>query len=801
MIRSNSNCVLLFLAAAFLLTFGTAEISAQPSRLESKMDAQRRQLIVDAIQKRIEVKKVPGAVVCIGTQDDICFLQAFGHRQLVPSKDEMTVDTLFDLASLTKPIATATSIMILVEQGKVRLRDPVATYIPEFAQKEKGRITVHQLMTHTGGLIPDNALKDYKDGYDLAMKRINALPLYTSVGDKFKYTDVGFIVLAEIVKRVSGKNVHEFSRDEIFRKLGMDETGYLPQASLQSRAATTEKRDGKWIKGEVHDPRAFELGGVAGHAGLFSTASDLAKYAQMMLAKGKGQKGAVLSPKTFELMTQSFLIADGNKRALGWDKLSVYSSNRGELMSEKAFGHGGFTGTSIWIDPELDLFVIFLSNRVHPDGKGSINRLAGRIGTVAAGWASQKKAEQEEQPNKKENKGLDATLNASQPFDATKSFKTKPVLTGLDNLIASDFAILSGKRIGLISNQTSIDRSGRTSASILNQAKQVQLTALFSPEHGFKGVLDQSKIADSTDSQTGLKIFSLYGKTRKPTPEMLANVDMLVFDIQDIGTRFYTYISTMGLAMNAAAEKGIPFVVLDRPNPINGIVVDGPVLDRGTESFVGYHSIAVRHGMTAGELAQMIKTESELDLDLRVIKISNWKRGQYFDQTNLLWINPSPNMRNLNQAILYPGIGLLEMTNLSVGRGTDTPFEIFGAPWIAQPEKLAAQLNSRNLQGVSFVPVWFTPDSSKFKDQKSGGVQILITNRSEIDPTKIGFVVAKTLRKSYPKKWDVKKYSVLLCDQNVMKNVVESSDVEAEKVYRGELLEFMKRRKGFLIYP
>lgn len=344
------------------------------------------------VEAAIQKKQLPGAVVYVGDSNSIYYRKAFGHLSLKPVQVPMKIDTVFDLASLTKPIATATSIMILVEEGKVRIRDRVSTYIPEFAQNGKRSVTIGQLLTHTSGLIPDNALSDYKSGRKVAFEKINALKPISEPGTKFSYSDVGFLVLAEVIKRVSGKDVDQFAKEKIFTPLKMSETSFNPSNKLRERSAVTQQRNGSWIKGVVHDPRAFELGGVAGHAGLFSTADDLAKFSQHLL-KTLARKPTlpirtVLSPRGIELMTKGVELPGENIRSLGWDKLSAYSSNRGELMTESAFGHGGFTGTALWIDPELDLFVIFLSNRVHPDGKGSVNRLAGLIGTIAAGNAS-----------------------------------------------------------------------------------------------------------------------------------------------------------------------------------------------------------------------------------------------------------------------------------------------------------------------------------------------------------------------------------------------------------------------------
>lgn len=335
-----------------------------------------------AVEEALEQGRMPGCVVAIGHEGGIGWLKAYGNRQTEPEPVPMTVNTVFDLASLTKPIATATSVMQLVERGQVRLRDRVADHIPEFDQEGKGRISIEQLLTHMSGLIADNPLSDYLDGEELAFERIWKLKPQADPGTRFIYSDVNYIVLAELVRRVSGKDIHQFTQENLFGPLGMRETGYLPEESLRRRAAPTQKRNDQWMRGEVHDPRAYELGGIAGHAGLFSTAEDLAVYAQMMLNEGTYGEQRILSAAMCDVMTRSYPVSSG-QRGLGWDKQTGFSSNRGELMSERAFGHGGFTGTGIWIDPEHQLFVIFLSNRVHPDGKGLVNPLIGRIGTIA----------------------------------------------------------------------------------------------------------------------------------------------------------------------------------------------------------------------------------------------------------------------------------------------------------------------------------------------------------------------------------------------------------------------------------
>jgi uncharacterized protein YbbC (DUF1343 family) len=759
---------------------------------DADMDASHLNRIDQVVSAGLARKQMPGCVVCIGRKGQIVFRRAYGFRQLKPEKISMTVDTVFDMASITKPVATATSVMQLIERGQLRLRDTVAKHIPEFGQNGKSKVTVSDLLLHQGGLIPDNGLADYNDGPTVAMEKIFALPLIAEPGSKFIYTDVGYIVLAELVRRKTGKTIHEFTQENLFGPLGMTETGYLPRADLRARAAPTEQRDARWMQGEVHDPRAYRLDGIAGHAGLFSTADDLAVYANMMLGRGAFGGKTILGPHTVEMMTRPYSVSSG-LRGLGWDKQTGYSLNRGEQFSSRAFGHGGFTGTTLWMDPTLDLFVIFLSNRLHPNGRGSVNHLAGTIGTIAAG------AIRLPAKNELPERHGETTDGATNSGPGGDKIVRAEVLAGIDVLQRDGFKPLKG-RVGLIANHTSLDRNHISTVEVLHDARQVDLVALFSPEHGFKGTLDQRVIGDADDQTTGLTIHSLYGATRQPTAKMLAGVDTLVFDIQDIGTRFYTYVSTMGESMKAAASHGVRFVVLDRPNPINGVDVAGPVLDPGRESFVGWHTLPVRHGMTVGELARMFNEELELGLDLHVVPIEGWERSDYFDAVGLTWINPSPNMRSLTEALLYPGIGLLETTNLSVGRGTDTPFEVVGAPWI-DGRQLAMELNRAGLPGVRFVPIRFTPNASKFTAELCGGINTIVVDRKRFRPLSTGLEIALQLRRLYPDKWKVEEYARLLGNAGTLNAVMTlQSRREIEAGYQVELQTFLARRARFLIY-
>jgi uncharacterized protein YbbC (DUF1343 family)/CubicO group peptidase (beta-lactamase class C family) len=724
-----------------------------------------------AVKAAIDRGDMPGAVVVIVHRGAVVYRKAFGNRSLEPEKTAMLPEIVFDLASLTKPIATASSLMLLVEQGKLKVTDRLSQHLPAFRRKETEELTLHQLLTHTSGFIADNSLNDYKDGSEKAWQRLNALSPITPPGTKFTYSDINYILLGEVVEKVSGMPLDVFAQKYVYTPLGMNETGFRPEGKLKERAAPTEKRGDKWMVGEVHDPRSYALGGVAGHAGLFSTADDLAVFSQMLLNGGVYDGKRVLKAETVQFMTspREVPLAGGKKgqRTYGWDMQTNYSTNRGELFpSGVSFGHTGFTGTSLWIDPASQTAVIVLGNRVHPRGKGNATKLRGQVATFAARAVQEAKG---------------------------------PVKTGIDVLEDEGFARLKGRKVGLITNHTGQDSLGRATIDLLRKASGVELVALFSPEHGIRGAVDAT-VADSKDDKTGLPIYSLYGQRRRPTAETLKGIDTLVFDIQDVGCRFYTYTSTMGLAMEAAAEHKLRMLVLDRPNPIGGLAVEGPVLDEKRESFVGYHRLPIRYGLTIGELALLFNKERKIGADLEVVKLKGWKRGDFYDATGLTWIHPSPNLRSLTAALTYPGIGILETTNLSVGRGTERPFEWIGAPWL-DGRVLAAALRDQKLPGVRFVPLTMTPTASVFKGERCGGVQIIVDDWAKFRPLKTGIALAWTLRHIYPDAWKVKNYDRLLSHRLTLDALqAGASWQDMEKAWQPELDAFMEVRRQYLLY-
>ena len=803
---TESRTFRLVCALAWLLVAGVA--SAFESAKLAEIDAE--------IEAAIARGEIPGAVFHLEHRGEV-YEKAYGRRAVLPSAEPMTTDTIFDAASLTKVLATAPSVSLLIDRGVIDLDGKIVDLLPEFAPKpelrplfqkksfdtsadtnaNRAKVTVRHLLTHTSGLPPSISVQsEHWWGYKNGVHRCLTTPLIAKPGSSFRYSDVNFILLGEIVRRVSGRPLNVFASEEIFGPLGMADTTFLPGRDSQNRIAPTESFGSYGVlRGEVHDPVSRRMEGVAGHAGLFTTAADVATYARAFLSKST----SIFRPELVVEMTklQSPKAVLPTKRGLGWDIDSGFSYQRGEIFPVGGFGHTGWTGTSIWVDPGSETILILMANRNHPSEDGRIKPLRIRLGTLAAeavGLMKPKTASFNPVGSETQQGMMNDQTAAGDP--AVK------VMNGIDTLAADDFAVLAGLRVGLITNHTGLDGDQRSSIDLLHEAPNVFLKSIFAPEHGIRGKLDQESIDDETDTKTGLPIFSLYkSKDRRPTAAQLAGLDALVFDIQDIGCRFYTYISTMGNAMEAAAEHGLKFVVLDRVNPIGGEIVDGPVRE-GEASFTAYHNIPVQHGMTVGELARMFVAEKKLDLDLVVVPVRGWKRDMRFDETGLTWVNPSPNMRNLTEAILYPGIGLLEFCAISVGRGTETPFEIIGAPYIKDEMSLAAELNAEGLPGIRFLPVRFTPEASVFTKESCGGVRMELVDRDACRPIDVGLTLARVLHARYGEALKLReKFSTLLKHPATLDAVVEGKHPrQIRELWEPEVSEFQKRRARYLLY-
>ncbi len=866
--------------------------------------------VASLIDQAIVAKKLPGAVVLIGHNDEVVFEQAYGNRKIAgePSTDgkfssePMTKDTVFDMASLTKCLATATAMMQLYEQGKYNFDDPVAKYLPAFAANGKESVTIRQLLTHYSGLPAD---VDLKDSWGLVrpdkaegIRRAMNSTLESKPGTMFKYSDINFITLGALVETLSGQPLDEYAQQHIFTPLKMTHTRFLPRnqgcGTLPDTAGllTNEGghgvdscKPGQWLRenwipntaptahdnegtaetnpnfdhllrGTVHDPTTRRMGGVAGHAGVFSTAADIGLFAQALLDKLLHNTGPFpLKQTTLQLMTTpqqpataqsgaTIFTPDGKTttgiatRGFGWDINTAFSRPRGEIFPIGSFGHTGFTGTSLWIDPTSNIYVILLSNAVHPRGNPPISALRGQIATAAARSLNLPAA------------ACDCTMCPGCPnLTVTPSpepiaplsdkhahiqVEGAPTQTGIDVLQSTHFATLLAAahrhndhlRLGLLTNQTGLDSSGHRTIDILNRSiPQVELKRLFSPEHGILGAKDTAHIANDTDPSTHLPVISLYGPKdcdRRPTPEALKDLDAVIIDLQDAGVRFYTYESVVGYFLEAAAKEkaaghNLEIILLDRPNPINGVAVQGPVSDPGRESYINYMPLPIRHGLTLGELARYINGELRhpsatspnvqlpLNATLTVVPMQNWTRAQFFDDTRLPWTNPSPNLRSLNAAILYPGLGLLDSTNVSVGRGTDKPFEHIGAPYIDAPV-LAAYLTKRNIPGVSFSPTTFAvnEDSNHYPSHGKTipGIALTLTDRNALDSPELGIELISALQRFYPTQFNLAKTDALIVSVNTMLSLKNNEDPRTISAsWKADLDAFRQRRQAYLLYP
>ncbi len=820
------------------------------------------------VNDAIAAKRLPGAVVVVGHNGKVVFEQAYGNRKLAGEPgingetvaEPMTEDTVFDMASLTKCLATATAIMQLYELHKFDFDDPVAKYLPDFAANGKEHVTIRELLTHYSGLPPD---VDLKDPWGLAApdkvegyKRAFASPLASAPGTHFEYSDINFITLGALVEKLSGQTLDEYALEHIFTPLGMTHTRFLPLdkgcgpivfpgAALGARS-TYACRPGQWsraqwipnaaptahdneltvavnpdfdhlLRGVVHDPTTRRMGGVAGQAGVFSTAADISLYAQALLDRLISNTGAFpLKQSSLKLMTQpeqpataesgATVFTPGGKvtkgiaiRGFGWDINTAYSRPRGEVFPIGGFGHTGFTGTSLWMDPSSDSYVVLLANAIHPRGGAPISGLRGQVATEAA---------------KALGLSNEASDDSSHVSESRHGAPTSvAVRTGIDVLEATNFAALkqaskAGQlRVGLLTNQTGVDSQGRRTIGILKSAPGIELTTLFSPEHGIAGAKDSMDIHNSTDTATGVPIVSLYGpkdSDRRPKVEDLAKLDAVVIDMQEAGVRFYTYESVMGYFLEAAGKAGTQVFILDRPNPIGGELVQGPISGADKNSYTNYRVEPIRQGMTLGELAQLDNGEDHLNAKLTVIPMQNWQRSEYFDATGLKWINPSPNLRSVAAAKLYPGIGLLDYANVSVGRGTDTPFEHIGAAYIDGPQ-LAAYLTSRHIPGVTFTATRFKVADDvnhyPFHSEEIQGVAMTATDSDLLDAPELGIEVIAALRKFYPGQFQLKGVAKLIANTATMDALEKGTDPrEIAAAWQPGLAAFTSIRANYLIY-
>jgi SSS family transporter len=922
-LTATARSLAVFVVAALCLSFskGICVDPAQAQTTAPRYDfAPASALIDDAIQNH----HLPGAVLFVGHDNHVVFQHAYGNRKLAgepgldgkPSPAEpMTEDTIFDMASLTKDLATATAVMQLYDAGKLQFDDPIEKYLPAFNPTHdatRSKVTLRLLLTHFSGEGPDISLKD---PWGLAapdraegFRRALAAPLANAPAAKFVYSDINFILLGDLVETLSGQREDDYVREHIFVPLDMSQTRYLPLDRLNCYAKNqivgaafgpmptgnlmvacmdeANRFSSKWspydwlpriaptthddegnaqtnphfdmlTRGTVHDPTTRRMGGVAGHAGVFSTAHDVSLYASALLQKLLHNTGPFpVSQATLRLMTQpeqpghslaqlaaaqaasDAAIAAGQQgvvpglapaypaikgqelRGFGWDIDTGFSKPRGMIFPIGSFGHTGYTGTTLWMDPISDTYVVLLSNAVHPRGNTPISNLRGQVATAVA-----------------------RALGLTAPGKAVTSPNHARVLTGIDALEQTNFATLKGfHRIGLLTNQNGVDAKGRRTIDQLATLKPqgVELTTLFAAEHGIFGKQDTTSETAETDPATGLHVTSLYGQgaaARHPTHEQLKNLDAIVIDVQDAGVHYWTYESAVGYFLEAADIERKQFhhtltiVVLDRPNPVGGIARQGPTVDANHTSYVAFMAgLPVRHGLTLGELAKYIVATKHLDATLLVVPMQGWQRSMFWADTGIPWINPSPNLRSPQAAILYPALGEIESTNLSVGRGTEHPFSFFGAgvagaksaagstatgglaasfvapsgAWFRAAE-VAAYLTARNIRGVSFAattePIAEDANHYPYHGQKIEAVAVTATDPASLDTPELGVEILSALHHLYPTQFNVARAMTLLCNEAAMASLQRGDDPRTiELAWQPDLDTYKLAAAPILIY-
>lgn len=670
-------------------------------------------------------------------------------------------DSIFDLASLTKVVATLPLVRGLIAARRLSLDDPLARHLPWLSGRALGALSVGELVSHRGGLpavlpFPRRAAATaplLRDERRAIVQRLQTLAWSPHWRGRFRYSDVGYLILGLLVEALSGgRSLAQLAQQQLFGPMGLCDTGFVVAGDRVARAVNPWP-DGPYA-GVVYDPMAVRLAGVAGHAGLFSSAEDLARFAQARL----------VAHETGGDEARDF--------ALGWrvGPPSVGGSRSSAAGGqERSIHHLGFTGSSLWIDPTTQTAVVLLTDRTRRSPPAALGTLRQRVHGVVRSALLQRPA--------------------------------RAVRTGLDQLVATDFAALRGLRLGLITNDAAIDRQGRTAAQLLLSAPGLRLRAVFAAEHGLaanrEGPIAEGRYRVGSVS---VPLHSLWGAQRRPNPAALVGLDALVFDLPSAGVRYYTYLTTLGLALEAAAQQRLRLIVLDRPNPLGGTQLEGPLAQPGPQSATHYLPLPVRYALTTGELAGLFRAERGLGVDLTVVPVVGWLRAWRHDAWGGPWRPPSPNLPSWRHALLYAATGLLEGTNVSVGRGTASPFALFGAPWVDGPA-LAAWLNARRLDGVAFVPLRFVPRVGPHRGASCQGVRLLITDLEAFRPTLTAIALMVALRRAHPAQWDPARLPRLLREDATFAALLRGEDPALiAAAWAPALARFAARRQRFLLY-
>jgi len=766
-----------------------------PARADSPWPAFHTAPLEAALRAQIEAQALPGVVVLVGDAGGVRWRWAAGERARRPAPEPMTADTVFDLASLTKVVATTTAVLQLIERGALRADDPVARHWSAFAQAGKHNVTVAQVLAHSSGLPAGWPDRRRPRSAAALWHALASMALRQPPGQTREYSDLGFLALGRVVEHVSGLTLDTYTRRHITNPLGLQDTGFAPDRRHASRIAPTEVLgDGHLLRGQAHDPLARTLGGVAGHAGLFGTADDLGRFARSLL--GLPDVPALLQPDTVRgLLVPQPPVATAPWRGAGWLLQPPLTPTRDDLLPTGTLHHTGYTGTALWIDVLQQRYIVLLSHRVHPDGRGDARPARRQVAALLSSTGPTR-------PPGAWAQALGPTVMPPRPAPAPADGPR--VLTGIDRWRERNFAELQGQRVGLVTHLAAVDRQGWRTLDRLRWAPGVHLRRIFTPEHGLFRDID-GPVASGTEPGSGLPLVSLYGAQRQPTPAQLADLDAIVVDLQDVGVRFFTYIATLGLVLDAARPRQLPVFVIDRPNPLGGVRIGGPVLEPQRRSFTGPASLAMVHGMTFGEialwLAQDLRERTGSAPPVHVLDMQGWQRAWTFAQTGLDWVPPSPNLRTLQALALYPGTAWVEGTPVSVGRGTPEPFERVGAPWI-DGHRLADDLNARHLAGLHFEPLRFQPTFGPGQGQDCGGVRIVARAPAEVDACAFGLHLVDSLWRGWPQAFPIDRTLDLIGDRatvDALKARTPPGDIIAR--WSQDQADFRARRASTLRYP
>ena len=713
--------------------------------------ASTQKILADALASAVKSTQNPGAVAYVGDMEKALFWEAFGLRQRVPVTRSASVDTIYDLASLTKVIATTTATLLLHQDGLIDLDAPITEYlpIPEF-----GTLTCRHLLTHTSGLA---AGRPY---YKQASTVTEMIQLYAedgldwTPGTRRRYSDAGFMILGRIVEFVARDRLDAFCTARIFKPLEMAHTCFNPPADWAEGCAATEQCAWrkKLIQGVVHDENAYAVGGIAGHAGLFSNAKDLATFCRALLG------GKLLTKGTLDRMTRIGQVPCYPWQGLGWWLDPWATGTDGYLFSRAAFGHSGWTGTCLWMDRESGRFAILLGNTCHPSRSQRNNPEFRRT-------------------------FFDGVAKAFWPDKVTTH-------TGLDRIMREDFQPLRGRRVALLTHHAAVDQMGRHALDVFALAPDVKLHVIFSPEHGLRG---EAEAGASVPSENGpAPVVSLMGDRTAPSDDELAEIDYFVVDLQDVGARYYTYAATMKACLQACRRAGKPVIVLDRPNPTGGIILEGPIAE-DEASPVCWGRVPVRHALTMGELAVFFAKQlgTTKRFSVAVHTLDNWRRDRLFTDCSLPWVAPSPNIPTPETTLAYVGMCLFEGTNLNEGRGSETPFMVIGAPWL-DPPRIIEHLQPDDCRGCRLEPVRYTPRSisgkasaPRFRDETCEGIRIHLTDPRGTRSFRLAVALIIAIRRAHPRRfqWQTNEWFDALAGTPRLRERIEQGD-EAHDILR-----------------